>query len=235
VRRRPLRHAVTVSDDLAELRWDDREKLISLTTGQLGDGCLPAGLQHLQRTPVPLEYLVMSSDLRLSGVAVLVDPRTLEDLDAYLAADGTHLSSELLDRIDQIVPPGVTVNVAHNKCCRSPSGPVSAHRRPRVRALSTSLTRRFRREFSVESTAPLIAQPASTRPPLRFRPSADVTTTPLVCPPSYCAGPVPKSPKGLGRSHQPIRHPTMDRWLTATIAVRPDSHARDQLMARARA
>ena len=35
-------------------------------------------------------------------------------LDAYLAADGIDLSSYLLDRIDQIVPPGVTINVADN-------------------------------------------------------------------------------------------------------------------------
>ena len=38
----------------------------------------------------------------------------MEHLDAYLAADGIDLSSDLLDRIDQIVPPGVTINVADN-------------------------------------------------------------------------------------------------------------------------
>jgi hypothetical protein len=38
----------------------------------------------------------------------------MEHLDGYLAADGTELSTELLDQIDQIVPPGVTVNVADN-------------------------------------------------------------------------------------------------------------------------
>ena len=31
-----------------------------------------------------------------------------------LAADGIDLSSDLLDRIDQIVPPAVTINVADN-------------------------------------------------------------------------------------------------------------------------
>jgi len=35
-------------------------------------------------------------------------------LDAYLGADGVELSSDVLDRIDQIVPPGVTINVADN-------------------------------------------------------------------------------------------------------------------------
>ncbi len=38
----------------------------------------------------------------------------MEHLDSYLAADGIDLPSDLLDRIDQIVPPGVTINVADN-------------------------------------------------------------------------------------------------------------------------
>jgi aryl-alcohol dehydrogenase-like predicted oxidoreductase len=44
--------------------------------------------------------------------AAIIGPRTMEHLDGYLAADGIHLSNDLLDRIDQIVPPGVTINVA---------------------------------------------------------------------------------------------------------------------------
>jgi hypothetical protein len=38
----------------------------------------------------------------------------MEHLDAYLAADGVHLSDDILDRIDQIVPPAATANVADN-------------------------------------------------------------------------------------------------------------------------
>ena len=38
----------------------------------------------------------------------------MEHLDTYLAADGIDLSSDVLDRIDQIVPPGVTINIADN-------------------------------------------------------------------------------------------------------------------------
>jgi hypothetical protein len=38
----------------------------------------------------------------------------MEHLDGYLAADGIELSTDVLDRIDQIVPPGVTINVADN-------------------------------------------------------------------------------------------------------------------------
>jgi len=43
---------------------------------------------------------------------VIVGPRTLEQLEDSLTADGIGLSSETLDRIDAIVPPGATVNIA---------------------------------------------------------------------------------------------------------------------------
>ncbi|HWC86160.1 MAG TPA: aldo/keto reductase [Solirubrobacteraceae bacterium] len=46
--------------------------------------------------------------------SAIIGPRTMEHVDAYLAADGIDLSSDLLDRIDDIVPPGVTINVADN-------------------------------------------------------------------------------------------------------------------------
>jgi aryl-alcohol dehydrogenase-like predicted oxidoreductase len=46
--------------------------------------------------------------------SAIIGPRIMEHLDTYLAADGIHLSNGLLDRIDQIVPPGVTINVADN-------------------------------------------------------------------------------------------------------------------------
>jgi aryl-alcohol dehydrogenase-like predicted oxidoreductase len=46
--------------------------------------------------------------------SAIIGPRTMEHLDAYLAADGVDLSADVLDRIDEIVPPGVTVNVVDN-------------------------------------------------------------------------------------------------------------------------
>ncbi|MBF9069868.1 aldo/keto reductase [Streptacidiphilus fuscans] len=46
--------------------------------------------------------------------ATIIGPRTMEHLEGYLAADGIVLSDDVLDRIDEIVPPGVTVNVADN-------------------------------------------------------------------------------------------------------------------------
>jgi aryl-alcohol dehydrogenase-like predicted oxidoreductase len=46
--------------------------------------------------------------------SAIIGPRTMDHLDGYLAADGIELSAGVLDRIDEIVPPGVTINVADN-------------------------------------------------------------------------------------------------------------------------
>ena len=43
---------------------------------------------------------------------VVIGPRTMEQLEGSLTADGVELSTDVLDRIDAIVPPGVSVNVA---------------------------------------------------------------------------------------------------------------------------
>ena len=46
--------------------------------------------------------------------STIIGPRTMEHLDGYLAADGIELSADVLNRIDEIVPPGVTINMADN-------------------------------------------------------------------------------------------------------------------------
>jgi aryl-alcohol dehydrogenase-like predicted oxidoreductase len=46
--------------------------------------------------------------------SAIIGPRTIEHLDAYLAADGITLPGEVLDRIDEIVPPGCTINIVDN-------------------------------------------------------------------------------------------------------------------------
>ncbi len=46
--------------------------------------------------------------------SAIIGPRTMEHLDSYLAADGVELSNDVLDRIDAIVPPAVTINVDDN-------------------------------------------------------------------------------------------------------------------------
>ncbi len=43
--------------------------------------------------------------------SAIIGPRTMEHLDSYLATDGIDLPDDLLDRIDQIVPPAATLNL----------------------------------------------------------------------------------------------------------------------------
>jgi aryl-alcohol dehydrogenase-like predicted oxidoreductase len=42
--------------------------------------------------------------------AAIIGPRTMEQLESQLGAAGVTLADELLDRIDEIVPPGTTIN-----------------------------------------------------------------------------------------------------------------------------
>jgi hypothetical protein len=44
----------------------------------------------------------------------IIGPRTMAHLDGYLAADGVELTTDVLDRIDKIVRPGDTIDVADN-------------------------------------------------------------------------------------------------------------------------
>jgi aryl-alcohol dehydrogenase-like predicted oxidoreductase len=44
--------------------------------------------------------------------AVIIGPRTMEHLESQLAAADVELSDDVLDRIDEIVPPGTTINLA---------------------------------------------------------------------------------------------------------------------------
>lgn len=53
----------------------------------------------------------------------------MDHLEGYLAADGVNLSDDVLDRIDEIVPPGVTVNVADNMWAIGTASLTTARRR----------------------------------------------------------------------------------------------------------
>jgi aryl-alcohol dehydrogenase-like predicted oxidoreductase len=44
--------------------------------------------------------------------SAIIGPRTMEHLESQLSAAGIELSDDVLDRIDEIVPPGVTINPA---------------------------------------------------------------------------------------------------------------------------
>ena len=60
--------------------------------------------------------------------AAIAGPRTMDHLESYLAADGVELSSDVLDRIDEIVPPAHTVNIADNMWRTASLDPASRRR-----------------------------------------------------------------------------------------------------------
>jgi aryl-alcohol dehydrogenase-like predicted oxidoreductase len=60
--------------------------------------------------------------------SAIIGPRTMEHLEAQLAAADVELTDDVLDRIDEIVPPGLTINPADNGWV-SPSLQPSARRR----------------------------------------------------------------------------------------------------------
>ncbi len=60
--------------------------------------------------------------------SAIIGPRTMEHLESQLAAADVELSADVLDRIDEIVPPGTTVNPADSGWV-SPSLQAAARRR----------------------------------------------------------------------------------------------------------
>ena len=64
---------------------------------------------------ISLVELAIAFVLRHPAVtAAIIGPRTMEHLESQLAAAAVELSDDVLDRIDQIVPPGTTINCADN-------------------------------------------------------------------------------------------------------------------------
>jgi aryl-alcohol dehydrogenase-like predicted oxidoreductase len=71
---------------------------------------------------LPLAHLALAFVRAHPAVsAVLIGPRTPEQLQDLLAAADVELSEELLDRIDEIVPPGTENNPADNYLAASPA------------------------------------------------------------------------------------------------------------------
>ena len=78
---------------------------------------------------VSLVELAIAFVLRHPAVtSAIIGPRTMEHLESQLTATEVHLTDDVLDRIDEIVPPGVTLNPADNGWV-SPALDRSARRR----------------------------------------------------------------------------------------------------------
>jgi len=88
---------------------------LSLPVNQRKLDAAEALAELAQEAGITLVQLAVAFAVRHPAVtAAIVGPRTVEHLDAYLAADGVRLSDDVLDRIDAIVPPATTIDVADN-------------------------------------------------------------------------------------------------------------------------
>jgi aryl-alcohol dehydrogenase-like predicted oxidoreductase len=60
---------------------------------------------------ISLIHLSLAFVLRHPAISTaIIGPRTIEQLESQLGADEVVLSDDVLDRIDEIVPPGLNVN-----------------------------------------------------------------------------------------------------------------------------
>jgi len=63
-----------------------------------------------EKAGLPMTHLAMAFAIAHPGVtSAIIGPRTMEQLDDLLAGAGVTLTDEILDRIDEIVPPGTDV------------------------------------------------------------------------------------------------------------------------------
>jgi aryl-alcohol dehydrogenase (NADP+) len=71
---------------------------------------------------VPLAHLALAFVRSHPAVtAVLIGPRTMQQLDDLLEGADVTLADDVLDRIDEIVPPGTELNAADNYAAGSPA------------------------------------------------------------------------------------------------------------------
>ncbi len=67
--------------------------------------------QLAEASGISLIHLAIAFVIRHPAItAAIIGPRTMEQLESQLGADDVELSTEVLDRIDEIVPPATNVN-----------------------------------------------------------------------------------------------------------------------------
>jgi aryl-alcohol dehydrogenase-like predicted oxidoreductase len=75
-----------------------------------------------EKAGLPMTHLAMAFAIAHPGVtSALIGPRTMEQLDDLLAAVDVALTDEILDRIDEIVPPGTDVGAPDQSAYRPPA------------------------------------------------------------------------------------------------------------------
>jgi len=114
-------------------RWD-----LSLPENERKLDAADALAQLAEESGISLIELAIAFVIRHPAVtAAIIGPRTMEQLESQLTAADVELSDEVLDRIDEIVPPGVTLNPA-DVGWDNPSLRPEALRRPAARAAETA-------------------------------------------------------------------------------------------------
>jgi aryl-alcohol dehydrogenase-like predicted oxidoreductase len=100
---------------------DDLTSRRSVMIPQRYDLSMPANQRKLEaadalarlaeETGISLIHLAIAFVIRHPAVtSAIIGPRTMEHLESQLGAADVQLSDEVLDRIDEIVPPGTTIN-----------------------------------------------------------------------------------------------------------------------------
>src|SRR3954452_13585531 len=86
--------------------------------------------QLAEEAGLSLIHLAIAFVMRHPAVtAPIIGPRTMEQFESQIGAATTELSDEVLDRIDEIVPPGVTVNPADQGYANPALAPSARRRR----------------------------------------------------------------------------------------------------------
>jgi aryl-alcohol dehydrogenase (NADP+) len=74
-----------------------------------------------EQAGLSLTYMAMAFVMAHSGVtSAILGPRTMQQLDDLLAGGGTALNDEILDKIDEVVPPGTDAGPMGALCTRRP-------------------------------------------------------------------------------------------------------------------
>ncbi len=101
-----LRRAAILTSFSDERRLDAVEQIIPLA----------------EKAGLPMTHLAMAFAIAHPGVtSALIGPRTMEQLDDLLAGVDVTLTDEILDRIDEIVPPGTDVGSPDQSAYRPPA------------------------------------------------------------------------------------------------------------------
>jgi aryl-alcohol dehydrogenase-like predicted oxidoreductase len=101
-----LRRAAILTSFRDERRLDAVEQIIPLA----------------EKAGLPITHLAMAFAVAHPGVtSAIIGPRTMEQLDDLLAAADVTLTDEILDRIDEIVPPGTDVGTPDQSAYLPPS------------------------------------------------------------------------------------------------------------------